>query len=176
MVSKERDSMAITATPDQPPLVHAYRTSRAQAAQKVVADLRGQLADVEAHIVAASLATEPYARARGRLEMLTLEPERLRLAVEIERAEADLDESIEVGKEELRIAFRARKRAVLAVVVPALRAAQAEMIVLQELEQSEHELLGFVDRRSWSSLGRNDCGESFVDEWIGRLRQDGLFE
>lgn len=78
--------------------------------------------------------------------------------------------------ERLRAHLLTLKRARMPTVVAALRAAEKEMLALQQLEIREAELLGNVDRVAWTTLGQNDQGEHALDTWVGYVRRAGLID
>ena len=124
--------------------------------------------------------TDPLASAEYRHRMVTLKPEWMRLDIEVRKATRAFEAAIDLARAELKERFRQHKRAAIVKLVPTLRLAQQQMVALMRLEDAEAGLVGgpfqmSVDRFSWPSLTGNQHG-AFLDEWLARLTEAGLFE
>src|SRR5204862_114494 len=147
--------------------------ARSKSAADKVRALPRRLADIEQRI-APPQSDDPIAHAEARVARINIEPERLRVEADLARAKREVEAAIEADRAELRATFVALKREAVPPLIEAMKVAQQRMIVLADIENREHELLSVIDRFSWSSLNRNDVGESFFAEWCQRLRLAGL--
>jgi hypothetical protein len=174
--------MAATATPKPAaatPTPTFGPTQEMPRSRKALAALRGLLAkesEIKSRMSIGSEANE-LKKALVRRDYEGNSFELLTVNAAIVEARQAAEKADEEDRAERREQFRQLKHPAVAAVVKALRLAQTEMEKLGALENAEHEVFGAaINRASWPMLLRNDVGESFVDEWCERLRQEGLLD
>jgi hypothetical protein len=153
--------------------------SEMERSRKALATLRGLLAteaEIKSRMSVGAEASE-MTKALIRRDYQSNSFELLTVNAAIVEARQAAEAADEMDRAERREEFRQLKRPAVAAAVKALRLAQVAMEELGRLENLEHEIFGAaVDRAAWPNLLRNDVGLSFVDEWVERLRQDGLID
>ncbi len=145
-----------------------------------IARVQDQLDVIDAELNRGFRSEDEITRAETRLLAEQKRPEILRLRNERVRRERELWQQREQAAAEIREQVRLLERDVVKELVPLMLQTRETMCRLQKIEDKAHGLIGIgfahFDRFSWPALGRSDAGESFVDEWIGRLRESQLIE
>ena len=178
--------MAMTAAPvpREEPLVPIDEMPATKAANETLRARQQELNVVEEQLARfrqalnPTLATEetPEQIWEAKFGILEAEREHARLSLAVATARRAAEHARDADRETLRARILAQKRRVFETLLPAMQAAEKEMLALQQLEIREAELLGNVDRCAWPSLCANDVGLHALDTWLAYVRTAGLLD